>query len=201
VRDVQLKLEGVPAPEPHANRGMLFEGMLVRTHDYYERQGIARVEKIPNAWAYCGEGEWRKLPDSLRGRAGDGRPLKRRKTSCDFIGTALGRGVAIDAKEFGRTSIPLANFEPHQVRRLAAFARVKSLAGFLIYSKLADAVFWVEAGDFNVVYHMGQVKSLNLDWLRKKAVLICEKPGNDIVDWARALIGTNPPAAGMKLCA
>lgn len=197
----QVALPGIPSPESHANRGMLFESMLVRTHDYYERQGIGRIEKIPNAWVYCSEGEWKRLPDSLKARTADGRPLKRRKTSCDYLGTALGWGIAIDAKEFSRTSIPLANFEPHQVRRLAAFARVKSLAGFLVYSKLVEAVFWLEAGFFNPIYHMGQVKSLNLDWLRKNAVLICEKPGNDIVDWARALIGTDPPAAGMKLCA
>lgn len=209
--DQQLKLQGVPAPEPHSNRGRLFEGMLERTHDYYLRQNIGRVEKLPNAWVYCSEGEYNRLPDSMKARTADGRPLKRQKTSCDYIGTVLGRGVAIDAKEFAGPSIPLRNFESHQVRRLDLFSRVKSVAGFLIYSKRADAVFFLEAGFFSPIYHtghvksqnvhMGQVASLNVEWLRSNTTLVCERAGNDIVDWARVLIIGNPPRGGMSLAA
>lgn len=186
----QLKFDGIPSPEPHANRGRAFESMLERTHDFYGRQRIGKVEKIPNAWAYCNEAEYFRLPDDMKAVTGTGRLMKRIKTSCDYLGTVSGRGVAFDAKEFAGSSIPFSQFTAHQVRRLYEYARVKTLAGFMILAKRIDSVFWIDAEALSTAFHIGigRPKSFNIDWLKTYAVLICERASQVTIDWARVLI-------------
>lgn len=186
----QLELVKGVAQTPHANRGRALEQMLARTHDYYERQGIASIEKFPNAFVFCAEIEWQKIQTpALKARTGDGKPLKREKTDCDFKGHARGFGVAFDAKEFAGPSIPLANFKPHQVQRLYMFARTGGRAGFIIWAKRIDSVFWIEAQAFSAIYHTGHLKSLNLDWLRENALTICQWTTAALIDWAAVLFG------------
>jgi recombination protein U len=169
--------------------------MLERTHSYYERAGVGLVEKIENAFGYCSEQEWQRLPAPLKARTGDGKPLKRQKTICDYMGHAYSLGVAFDAKEFDGPSIPLENFKDHQARRLFTFQRTKGLAGFLVWSKRVDEVYWV-AADVVLKLKAGfERKSISIDWLRQKALLISKGTTGAIIDWARVLILPDGPKA------
>lgn len=192
----QLELIKGVSQTPHANRGRQLEGMLIRTHQFYERSGIASVEKIPNAFVFCNEIEWQRIKSpALKARTADGKPLKREKTDCDFKGHARGFGVAFDAKEFSGASIPLTNFKPHQVLRLFTFARTGGCAGFMIWAKRIDSIFWIEARAFNPVYLLGQLRSLNLAWLKEHATLICQSTTGALIDWASVLFPQVPKAS------
>lgn len=91
--------------ESHGNRGKEFESILKRTHDYYRARGVADVDYIPNAFTYCSEGEFSKLPPEMKARMGDGRTLKRVKSSGDYRGTLRGLGLAFDAKQISGTAL------------------------------------------------------------------------------------------------
>lgn len=184
----QLKLAGIPAPEPHANRGRQFEAMLEATHDLYLRTHVGFVEKISNALAFCTEGAWRKLPDELKARTGDGRPLRRVRTCCDYIGQVFSFGVAFDAKEFAGTSFPLVNVKSHQALALYNFWRTGGLAGFLILAKRVDKVYWISAESMMRLNSTGTLKSLNIKWLDENATLITERASHATIDWARVLL-------------
>lgn len=184
----QLELIKGVAQTPHANRGRLLEGMLERTHQYYERSGIGSVEKIPNAFVFCSEIEWQRIKSpALKARTADGKPLRREKTDCDFKGHARGFGIAFDAKEFAGPSLPIANFKPHQVLRLFTFARTGGTAGFMRWAKRIDSIFWIEAAAFNLIYLGGKLKSLNLAWLKEHAILICSCTTGALIDWVSVL--------------
>lgn len=174
----------------HANRGRELERMLERTHEFYERRGTGSVEKIPIAFGYCTEGEWRGIKDpALKARTGDDKPLKREKTSCDYKGHERGYGVAFDAKEFAGSNIPHTNFKPHQVRRLYVFERTGGKGGFVVWAKRIDSVFWVSAEKVMMATAIvNGPKSFNLDWLTTNAVLICNRTSNAIIDWAAKII-------------
>jgi penicillin-binding protein-related factor A (putative recombinase) len=184
----KLRFGDFQAPDSHANRGRQFEAMLERTHDFYTCELIGDITKISNRWEFCSEGEWRRLPPALKARTGDGKPLKRAQTVCDYLGHAYGYGVAFDAKEFNGPSIPLENFKVHQVRGLYNYERTRGLAGFLVWSKRADKVYWVCAQFMMILRSAGTLKSLNIKWLDEHAVLITEKTTGALVDWARVLL-------------
>lgn len=188
----QLKFPGVPAPELHANRGRQFEAMLEATHDYYLRAGIGLIEKISNKWVYCTEGEWRGLADALKARTATGRPLRRAKTMCDYLGHAKGHAVAFDAKEFKEASFPLRDVQPHQATGLFNFYRTGGLAGFLLWSRRVDTVYWLTAEFMMQLRLGGNIKSLNIAWLEQHAKRITERASGATIDWAKVLL---PPRA------
>jgi penicillin-binding protein-related factor A (putative recombinase) len=176
--------------ESHGNRGKDFERILERTHRRYREQGVADVDYIPNAFVYCSEWEWKRLPRTSTARMGDGRTLKRVQTSSDYRGTLRGLGLAFDAKEFSDDRLSLKKLPRHQVDSLARFARARGIAGFMVWAKRAGTVYWVPAALMSKVYYeaFGKgVKTLNLAWFEEHAVRVAPIPPDDIVDYAAAL--------------
>lgn len=184
----QLEFPGIPTLEPHANRGREFELMLERTHEFYVRAHIGYVEKISNKWVYCSEGEWHRLPAAMKARTGDGKPLKRAQTPCDYLGHAKGYGVAFDAKEFNGASFPLVNVKPHQATRLNNYFRTGGLSGFLLWAKRTNKIYWINGEFMMILRSSGTLRSLNLAWLDQHATLITDKARGATVDWARVLL-------------
>ena len=182
--------------EPHANRGRALESMLEVAHVSYEKQQIGSVEKLPNAFVFCSEGEWRGIKEpALKARTADGKPLKRAKTDCDYKGHVRGYGVAFDAKEFAGASIPFTNFKRHQILRLYEFMRTGGIAGFMVWAKRTDEVFWIPADLLIKVWTHFDRKSLPIEWLQTNARLICTLRPGAIIDWAAKIIPELPKAA------
>lgn len=188
------------ARESHGNRGKTFERMVEKTHRFYRAQRVADVEYIENAFVYCSEAEYQRLPPTLKARMGDGRTLKRVRTSGDCRGTLGKFGIAFDAKECGADRFSLMKLPRHQVDSLYLFARAGGIAGFLIWMKRAG-VYWVDAETMSGLYYAALfnrgVKTLNLQWFAERAVFVGRVAPGDLVDYAKALT----PHEAMRIAA
>lgn len=178
------------ARESHGNRGKLFERMLEKTHEFYRFKRVADVEYIENAFVFCSEAEYRRLAPTLKARMGDGRTLKRVRTSGDYRGTLSKFGIAFDAKECGDDRFNLKKLPRHQVDSLYSFARAGGLAGFLIWMKRVG-VYWVDAATMSGLYDAALfnrgVKTLNLKWFAENAVFVRRVEPGGLVEYAEAL--------------
>lgn len=183
------------ARESHGNRGKEFERMLEATHHYYRVLGLADVDYIENAFVYCSEAEFARLPPEMKARMGDGRTLKRSRTSGDYRGTLRGLGLAFDAKQFSDERLQLKKIPRHQVESLSSFARAGGIAGFMVYAKRAGTVYWVDAITMRNLCDQALstkgLKTLNLEWFATKAVRVGEVLPGGLVEYARALSPAN----------
>lgn len=180
------------ARESHGNRGKEFEGMVERTHHWYKVRGVADVEYIENAFVFCSEGEFRRLAPTMKARMGDGRTLKRVKTSGDCRGTLRQYGLAFDAKQFSSDRLALMKIPRHQIDSLYSFAKAGGKAGFMCYAKAVGKVYWVDAVTMSDLYYKALfnngVKTLNLTWFAERATLIADVQPGDLVDYAPVLL-------------
>jgi penicillin-binding protein-related factor A (putative recombinase) len=180
------------ARQSHGNRGKEFERMLEKTHHYYRVRGVADVDYIPNAFAYCSEGEFQRLPRELKARMGDGRTLKRVRTSGDYRGTLSGLGLAFDAKQFSDDRLQLKKIPRHQVEALCSFARARGIGGFMVYAVRAAAVYWVDAFTMRALCDQALtnkgMKTLNLSWFAANAVPIGRVVPGGLVEYATAIL-------------
>lgn len=196
----QYQLEGVNAPQSAANRGKTLEEMLRRAHNYYARARLAWVYHIPNAWGYVSKKQYDGLNEYLRAvqyRKGGTYYLAREQTPCDYTGhfTAGGRVVPLsfDAKEFEGPSMSLDMLKAHQLDSLAAAEGVGSLAGFLVWSKKANRVYWLAASKARGLADKarfaprgkvkGVLKSLSVAWLDENAVTLCTPTSDGLADY------------------
>lgn len=165
--------------------------MLEKTHHFYRTHGIADVEYIENAFVYCSENEFRRLAPTLKARMGDGRTLKRVRTSGDYRGTLLGRGLAFDAKQFGDDRFELKKIPRHQVESLYAFSQA-GLAGVMFYARRVSRVYWVDARVLSELYYAAVfgkgVKTLNLPWFADHALSVGPVAPGGLVEYATVLV-------------
>jgi penicillin-binding protein-related factor A (putative recombinase) len=179
------------ARQSHGNRGKEFERMLEKTHHYYGVRGVADVVYIENAFIYCSEGEFARLPRELKARMGDGRTLKRVRTSGDYRGTLRGRGIAFDAKQFSDDRLALGIIPRHQVEALSSFARAGGLGGFMVYARRVSTVYWVNAllmrDMCDRALSSKGVKTLNLKWFAENAVSVGVVVPGGLVEYDLAL--------------
>ncbi len=165
--------------------------MLEATHHYYRVRGVADVDYIENAFVYCSEREFARLPREMKARMGDGRTLKRVRTSGDYRGTLGPLGLAFDAKQFSDDRLRLKLIPRHQVESLSSFARTGGIAGFMVYAKQAATVYWVDAITMRNLCDQALstkgLKTLNLEWFAAKAVRVGEVSPGGLIEYARAL--------------
>lgn len=164
--------------------------MLEKTHEFYRFKRVADVDFIVNAFVFCSEGEYRRLAPTMKARMGDGRTLKRSRTSGDYRGTLGMFGIAFDAKECGDDRFSLKKVPRHQVESLYSFARAGGLAGFLIWMKQVG-VYWVDAETMSGLYYAALfnrgVKTLNLKWFAEHAVFVGRVEPGGLVEYAESL--------------
>jgi penicillin-binding protein-related factor A (putative recombinase) len=165
--------------------------MLDKTHHYYRVRGVADVDYIENAFVYCSEWEFNRLRPEMKARMGDGRTLRRARTSGDYRGTLHGRGLAFDAKQFSDERLQLKKIPRHQVESLCSFARAGGLAGFMIYARQVGTVYWVEAGLMRDLCDRALsstgVKTLNLAWFAENAQVVGKVMPGGLVEYDKSL--------------
>ena len=90
----------------YANRGMALEGLINFVNEIYLRKRIALVQKISTPWKIVRKGKQiiSAFPEH--------------ESTLDYRGTVRGGiSISFDAKEtLNDQGLPLANFEPHQIR-------------------------------------------------------------------------------------
>jgi recombination protein U len=107
----------------NANLGKGLEDRITKQNEWYEKQGVAVIRKIPNPWVVRRKGPHivgaNPVPSGL----------------CDFIGTSHlvgGRSIVFDAKECKlKTRFPLKNIKPEQMDHLTETIKHGGI-GFLI---------------------------------------------------------------------
>jgi penicillin-binding protein-related factor A (putative recombinase) len=166
---IQNNLPGVSVAD-HSNLGADWENQLETTHEWYARQRIADVRKVPHSWALIPENEYRKLqlklPKSMLAQTDDGKFMQRMKSDVDFTGGGhLGgtsRGGAIvggrrfsicfDAKQTKDNKFPLGNIEEHQILRLKTRSRCGWVSGALVLFTQFDRAFFISADYLDIRY-------------------------------------------------
>jgi recombination protein U len=191
----QLHLANIEAPTAAANRGRHFQRILNNTHTWYARQRWGKVYEIPNAFAYVSERRWQLSAVDLRARTLKGAPLLRVKSAPDYMGGIAGRHVVFDAKEFAAASIPLGNFTEHQIDDLYLAERAGSIAGFMVWEKRTERVYWLPASyvrawsDSVTCRRAGVAKSLNFAKCADKQVrLLCSVERDGVAHYAPVLV-------------
>lgn len=107
------------------NLGKDLEKKIERQNAFYRRQGIAEINKVPNAW----------VVKRVKGKIVTADPVP--TGMCDFIGTSRlvnGRCVSFDAKETKRTkSFPLANIDKEQMNHLERNQESGGVSFFIVW--------------------------------------------------------------------
>lgn len=129
-----------------------FEQKIENTNDWYKRNGIGTVEKIPNG--------------TMTKRV-NGHPVivPTNKTGCDFIGHIKGIPIAFDAKSTeNKTSFPFGSkkspmVKEHQKEFLKSFKNTGGQAYLMIQFNKLNKVFLVDID----VYLSAELKQLKLN--------------------------------------
>lgn len=91
----------------NANLGKVLEDKIIKQNEFYLKNNLATIKKVPNAWVVRRKGPHivgaNPVPSGL----------------CDFVGTSKligGRMIVFDAKETkNKTTFPLNNIKPSQM--------------------------------------------------------------------------------------
>lgn len=150
----------------HANRGAGLENLIDLTNKQYRNQGVALIDKVPNAWTVQRAGK--RIVSAF----------PERKTGVDYVGVSHGKAIALEAKSTtNRTSFPLSMIQDHQIEFLRQFEEQGGKSFIIIEFSKLDEIYlapfsfvnaWVkkaaEGGRKSIPYmemisHCDQVKS------------------------------------------
>ena len=151
-------------------RGMSFEAQIVKTNEYYLASKIAVIHKKPTPIQIV------KVDYPKRSAATITEAYFKTPSTTDFNGVYKKIYIDFEAKETtNKTTFPLANIHPHQIKHLKAvteqggfaFLMVKFVAFDEIYLLMSDTLqqFWKE-------YDSGKRKSIKYEEFKKYGTLI-----------------------------
>lgn len=115
------------------HRGDVLEDLILLTNDYYNRTGLARVDKV-------------HIPIKVVEIDESGLIRKaffEKKSTVDFIGVIQGLAVAFDVKETALKSLPLKNIHLHQVEYMDSIQQQRGLAFLIVHFKFCDEYYLV----------------------------------------------------------
>lgn len=118
----------------NVNLGKQLEDKIIKTNEYYDREGIAYIHKVPNAWVVKRKGPHivgaNPVPSGL----------------CDFYGTSPqlnGRLIVFDAKETkNKTSFPLKNIKHQQMDQMERVTMAGGLAFLVVWFTESNEAFY-----------------------------------------------------------
>lgn len=128
------------------HRGDFSEEIINRTNDYFLKEGLAMVSKIPT-------------PVKVLKRKGykivDG--FFEQKGILDYVGVCQGLPVAFDSKETNAVSLPLSNIPKHQLRYIQNFLIQGGYAFIICNFKRLDR-FYLIPGEIVLDYYKNSLK-------------------------------------------
>jgi len=115
-----------------ANRGKSLEDLVTLANKQYLVRGIAKVRKLPTPYRIQRTG---KIMQAIPAT----------KSGLDYVGVVQGgRAIVFDCKQTANPSLPLANFQPHQIDEATQWEQQGGLAFWLVeFTALPDAVYRV----------------------------------------------------------
>ncbi|MBL0387888.1 Holliday junction resolvase RecU [Tumebacillus sp. ITR2] len=154
----------------NANLGKSFEDRVIQANQQYAARGVAVIQKVATPFQIIRKGKGMIA-------------VPTEKSTVDFVGLAVGRGVALDAKTTKvQTNFPLSNVEQHQIDFLVRWKKQGGAAFLLIeFSTLRDEIYrldvdqlvrwWIESA-----MPKGR-KSIPIDFFRNECPLVRAKNG------------------------
>ena len=116
----------------HANRGAGLENLIDLTNKQYRNQGVALIDKVPNAWTVQRAGK--RIVSAF----------PERKTGVDYVGVSHGKAIALEAKSTtNRTSFPLSMIQDHQIKYLKEHKNQGGVAFFIVEFSKLDEIYYV----------------------------------------------------------
>ena len=147
-----------------ANRGMDFEHAVSQSCTYYDDQKIAILTKRPTPIKIL-------KTDYKKGRITDA--VFEKQSNTDYNGVYKGRYIDFECKETRScTSLAFSNIPSHQIRHLKKVIFHGGIAFFLIYFRLLNEVYLVDASIIVSDYEKGDKKSISLQDIKEKGYLI-----------------------------
>jgi len=104
-------------------RGSALEEMINLTNTLYVQRGLAVVQKIPTPITPV---EVSNLNHTISKAYFD------QQSTVDYIGVAQGTAICFDAKETGRTALPLRNIHSHQIDFMGNFEKQGGICFLLV---------------------------------------------------------------------
>ena len=154
----------------HKNRGLKFEKIINDKLLEYRKQNKAFIQKIPTEFCIIRAGA--KVVSAFP---------KKQTESVDFLGSIKFLPVALEAKETqNKTSFPLSNIEPHQIKFFQNWCNKQGVGYYLIRFSTLNRIFLVDAlvldneiknRKLKKVQENGD-KSLKLEWLENNSIEI-----------------------------
>ncbi|MBM7623444.1 Holliday junction resolvase RecU [Sporohalobacter salinus] len=119
----------------YANRGRQLETELKTTNEYYNSQGIAKIQKIPIPVKVLNfNSQTGKITNAFY----------EKKSTVDYIGTYQGRTIVFDAKETKvKTRFDLKNIKQHQYQYLKEQYQCGAIAFLLVRFKKLDESYYL----------------------------------------------------------
>lgn len=147
-----------------ANRGMDFEHAITQSCRFYDDNGIAILTKRPTPIKIL-------KTDYKKGRITDA--VFEKQSNTDYNGVYKGRYIDFECKETRScTSLSFNNIPIHQIKHLKKVISHGGIAFFLIYFKLLDEVYLVDAKIIIEAYDKKEKKSISYTDIKEKGYLV-----------------------------
>ena len=124
----------------YANRGMNLEKTIIAANDFYEKNEVAYVKKIPT--------NVKIMRRTVRGIHG----FLERGDWVDFSGVYMGRSVIFDAKQSNLKSFPLQNVHDNQIKTLKEFDKHGGYSFLIVHMKDIDTYFYLNYRSLEIFY-------------------------------------------------
>lgn len=146
---------------PSGKNGMLFEGAINATNEYYRIHNKAIIYKKPTPIQVV------KVDYPTRSAAKIVEAYYKTPSTTDYNGIYKGRYIDYEAKETIHNSFAFKHIFPHQIKHLVDVANMGGIAFVIIYYKKANKVIIIDIKSFVNLYNDGydndKRKSLPLD--------------------------------------
>lgn len=142
----------------HSNLGKDWEENLSLIHAEYLDAGLIDVVQSPNAWEFAAKDYFWKAKiryekgDRTAARTGNGFYLTRVRSEVDFSGGNGRFSICFDAKSTIEKRFGFDLIEPLQIKHLEKSHKCGAKAGFMIFMKVFDRVFFLPANTISEQY-------------------------------------------------
>lgn len=134
---------------PNGNHGMLFEGAINTTNEYYRIHNKAIIYKKPTPIQVV------KVDYPSRSAAKIVEAYYKTPSTTDYNGIYKGKYIDYEAKETIHNSFAFKHIFPHQIKHLVDVDKMGGIAFVIIYYKKANKVIIIDIKSFVELYNDG----------------------------------------------
>ncbi|MDO4265738.1 MAG: Holliday junction resolvase RecU [Eubacteriales bacterium] len=117
----------------HGLRGSMLEDMVNRSNEFYRKNGLALIQKVPTPITPVEMNRNRQITLAYFDQ----------KSTVDYIGVVQGIPVCFDAKECAVTTFPLQNIHAHQISFMQEFEQQGGIAFIILCYTALDEMYYI----------------------------------------------------------